>query len=242
MADLFTQLWEMEIAGIRVTPILLAILVCYGLFLLIQAAMKNKAPQFKRRNLPKEIKEDNDLKQKLIGHYAGHILKLGNETLGHVLSFDTTKEKPVIVKVKGKLFVQEPIPKDIGDEKRIVKVFTFKVCKNNRLSILIAKIFNIGTWYIMADELGLRFQFDEIVINPNVDHDIQSGVLYFGGRAKEVIENIGYKMNRENETEEFLNYIPKMNFLETNLSGIVAKKREEAAIEKEKFKGQSESD
>jgi hypothetical protein len=241
MVDIFTAAWEYRIGNIQVVPIILVIIVLYLIFLFIKS-MANRTPQFKRRNLPEELKEDNDLKMKLIGRYSGYTLKLGNEPLGYVLSFDTTKEKPVIVKIKDKLYVQQPIQHEIDGEKRTVKIFTFKVCKNNRLSILIAKIFNKGTWYIMADELGLRFQFDEIVINPNVDHDIQSGVIYFGGRAKEVIENSGYKMNRENETEEFLNYIPKMNFLETNLSGIVAKKREEAAIEKEKFKGQSESD
>lgn len=66
------------------------------------------------------------------------------------------------------------------------------------------------------------------------------GIMIYTKTARDYVENIAFKLNRQEELTEIADFIPKQNYLEVTTATSVAKAREKAQIEKEKYRGQIE--
>lgn len=234
MVDYLTSIWNFQIMGIQITPLIIFIAVCYGAYLLIKRLWKTKEPKFEKKEIKKEFKKENNELFSSLSIKANKTLRLGYNTIGFVMEYVTFKEKPRLALIKGKL-------KLVEDKTAIKKdILGLKVRNNNILWWLLSKL-GIGIKYYFIDKDLTTDSDNEIIINQNAEFTIFNGVTIFSNQAREVVENIAFKINREAELEELINYIPKMNYLETTTSQIVARLREKAEIEKEKYRGQVDS-
>jgi hypothetical protein len=202
---------------------------------------KPKQKEFKKKELEKEVKKDNELEYNTLGfNLPKKYLCYGYNRIGWVLSYLPYNQLPKMVlkrKFRSKLMIaSEEAEKNIPKE----RIIGLKVCKPNKLYRALAK-FNIGIKYYLVDERYLTQTPQEIIINPSASHSIYLNVVIFSTKAKDIIENIAYRISRTEELEELINFLPKQTYLETGVSGLMAKMREKATIEKEKYKGQIES-
>jgi len=99
---------------------------------------------------------------------------------------------------------------------------------------------NFGISYILIPRELVNESKDVVVIDPTANPSYFFGTTIYNQSGREFLENLVYKFNRKNELDEFANQIPKQNYLEVNTASIVARAREKAKIEKEKYRGQIE--
>jgi hypothetical protein len=118
-------------------------------------------------------------------------------------------------------------------------IYCFKVRGTGIMSQVLA-YFNFGLRYYLVDKDFVTQSAGEVIINPTAEHTNFLGVIIFSSKAREIVENIAFKINRENELEALINFLPKMEYLETSIAGQVAKLREKAEIEANKYKSQTE--
>jgi hypothetical protein len=227
MADYIADFFSAKIYGI---PIWFLVIITLFIFVVIYVKKNVKPKPFKKKVLKEEVDKDFKEEFKNTGFKVNKRLLLGFTTIGFALKQINAVDLPKLVKIKGKLIYSKNEGKNI---------IAFSKCKPNPISRFLA-LLGIRIKYVLVDEEYLRYDNNTVIINPSANHSTFCGVLIFSTKAKEITENIAYKINRENELEELINFIPKMSYLETNVSSKVAELREKADIEKEKYKGQVE--
>lgn len=229
MPDLISTIWNYKIMGIQIIPIVIFVGIVFLAFKLIKYLLSHKEQHFRKKELKKEVKDYNYEDVQLGFPVNKKLVYRVNQ--GLILEATIHKGIPTMEKERGKLkFNYDDTDKNS---------WKLKIRNHGFLWKILAK-FNKGIWYVEVDESLITELSDEIKINPNADYVIDSGVKIFGGISKNIINNISYLKNTENISEALINFIPKMEYLETDTSSNVAIKREIAEIEKEKYKGQVE--
>lgn len=239
MPDFITDMMNSTFLGVPTIFLIGAIIVIF--FLLY--TMKGKPKAFKRIPLAREIRNDFDLRYKLSGVPIRKRLKAegGFVTIGYAIGYFTYKWDKNIP-LRARLQYLERIKKAVkqkAEEQDIEEVIVVKMCKNNPISKALALI---GMYhYMIIPRTKYRINEKELIIRSGANLDQFFGIEICSQSGKEIIENIAFKLNRANELDEFVNQIPKQNYLELSTAQFTAKARETAAIEKEKYKGQIEN-
>lgn len=227
-----------------------------GAFIVYHFFFKGKEKQIKRVSLEKTIIEDLDLLYKTFGIGMNLELSTGLATIGHVLGyinifFDPTKTQfqNLNANKQLKLFVKKESEKvkskDQNDNKEkpqfIEELYLFKACGTGRFDKILALLFDRGTKYYLIKKDLVKFNHYQVVINPYGEPDTYYKLIVYGKAAKLKIDSIAYKVALQNTLEELVNYIPKMNYLEVDIGGAIAKMREKAIIQKGMYEGQLEN-
>lgn len=215
------------------TIFIIAILAIVILFVWKAKPREQKAPHV---DLKKEVKKDLEsyeltpLKKPL---------RAGFQNIGYAIGYANLfydKTLPLAANIKRNKQAKEAT----NTTKDVETHYLIKYCKNNFIAKSMAKLGLAGKFMILPTE-AVSNLFNEVNIEPYSQPTYFLDIAVYGRNAKNFIENIAFKLNRQAELEELAGWIPKMNYLETNIAGAVAKAREKAQIEKEKYKGQIES-
>ncbi len=226
------------------------------LVLIIIVVMRTTSKdKFKRRDTAKEIKLDLEFLSKTFGTPVNKRLDTGLTKSRYILrqfpilwDINTTIRQNIKQSRHLRAYLKSnPAKKEIIDgketgriKKEFEELYALKVCGVGIINETLAKI-NIGTHFILIPNNLIDLSKDSINIKPMAQPQTQFGVVIYSSSGREYVENIAYKLNRENELDEFVNYIPKQNYLEVKTASAVARARERANIEKEKYRGQVES-
>jgi len=235
------------------TPILFGVptwfFVGVGLLVAIAILYKPKPETFKRKSTTKEIKEEFDKLFKMFGTPVNKRLDSGISSIRFVLSYISIywdRNLSIKMNLKEGRQLRRFLRKnpDMVDEKGNLKanyeeMYIFRVCPTGVIGKVLAKI-GLRVNYMLVPRNLTDISKDIIVIDPKAIPSQIFQTIIYDKSGREYIENVCYKLNRENELDEFVNQIPKQNYLEVNTASRVAKAREEANIEKEKYKGQLE--
>lgn len=177
----------------------------------------------------------------LVGYIIGFMPLVWNRKIPikDNLNIQNIKEvKEAMIQIKNEPMLNPSKKQKYIEE--IVDMKILKVCKNNILSKGIAKISGFGVKYIIIESTQLKTYEDRMIINTSSQPTIFYDIFIFSKSSREFIENISFKINRENELQEIANIVPRTVFWDTTLAKWVARAREQADIEREKFRGQKE--
>jgi hypothetical protein len=122
-----------------------------------------------------------------------------------------------------------------------IEMFCFKVCSNNMLSKILAQFLNVGITYFFIEESFVKIDQSSIQFSPFLQRQYFFGQFIFSKIGRDVIDNTAFRIDRENVLQETANQIPRTVFFDTELAKGVARMREVASIEKDRFKSQKES-
>jgi len=223
--------------------------VILGVIAFLYFTNKSKPEKFKRINTKKELNRKFSKAFKDYGTSVKKKLYFGMFQKGFILRSNSmywdSNLKFLIHKSKfelAKFLKKNPSYRDDKGKlkKDFKKINAFQVCGKGILNRGLAWLgFGIKT-YLIPDQYLLDTK-DDIVVNPAVSPTSFFDFYIIGEAGKEIVENACFKLNRENELDEFVNQIPKQNYLEVSTSSAIAKAREKAHIEKQKYAGQLES-
>ena len=212
-------------------------------------SMKPKEQQFKRMDTAKEIKQDLDFLFKTFSTPLDKRLDSGITKVRHAFSYIpiywddnfSLKENLQDERQLRRFLKQNPKLNEKGKLKQdFDDMYVLKVCGHTLPNRLLGKI-GVGVSYMIIPKGMLDMSKDVLVLDTKSVPSTMFGVTIFSKSGREFIENVVYKLNRQNELDEFVNQIPKQNYLEVSTASAVAKARERANIEREKYKGQLES-
>lgn len=195
------------------------------------------------RELMAKVKKDradkrhDDSLKDTIRNYRKSIVSNGNtETIQEIQDI-VSGENP---------YVEAELEQDIIKGKRKGKTIVLpvnmkclRVCKNNSISKIFSSI-GLGVKYMIVDDAMLTISDHGYVLNPMVQPSMFYNIMFFSTTARIFIEDIGFRINRQNEIQELANIIPREMFFSNELAKKVASWREQADIEREKFRGQKE--
>lgn len=242
-----TGIWlalSQRVFGIQVMYWLLII----GAIIFIIWKLKPKQEKFKRKDTKKELNKKFFQAYKDYGTNVGKLMNFGMFPKGYIFKANVLywdrNLKFLIYKSKRDLKKFLKNNKDYADKdgklkKDFVKINAFLVSGKSLFSRGLGKL-GIGLkTYLIPDEYIIDRK-DTIVVNPMVSPIDFFGFQAIGKEAIQIVENACFKLNRENELDEFVNQIPKQNYLEVSTATRIAVAREKAKIEKAKYKGQIE--
>ena len=215
-----------------------------------------KKEKFKRHDTAKEIREDLNFLAKTFGTVVNKRLDTGLTKSRFVLrqfpilwDINTTLRQNIKEARHLRAYLKaNPKKRELDKEgkptgrikKEFEELYALKVCGVGIINKTLAKV-NIGTHFILIPRHLIDMSKDTLNIKPMAQPQTQFGIVIYSVSGREYIENIAYKLNRESELDELRNYIPKQNYLEVATASAVAKARERASIEREKYRGQVES-
>jgi len=222
--------------------------VIIAVLLLVLYLIWKPKQKFKRKDTKKEL--DKSLKKAFKAYGTkiekridfgmfpkGHILKSNvmfwDRNLKFLIHYSDRKLKKFLKNNK------EYTDKNGNLKKDFIKINAFLVCGKNIIWRLFGKLGFGNRIYLIPDEYILENK-DIVVVNPLVSPKEFFGIYIIGEESRQIIEDICFRLNRENELDELVNQIPKQNYLEVSTAGLIARAREKAKIEKEKYKGQIE--
>jgi len=222
---------------------------------------RKKEEKFKRKSTIKDMKNELKLIFKLFGKPLNKRIDSGMTTWRHGISyipFYWDQNKPLSANIKTSRQMTNFLRKNpdkakvISTYKRdgkeikvkgikpdIVEMYIIKVCDYKFIGKTLSKL-GVGINYLVVSKNILEKSKDVIQIQPNLLPNVEFNIIFFENSARQFVENVVYKLNREEELDEFRNQIPKQNYLEVSTAGLVARAREKATIEKAKYKGQIE--
>lgn len=228
---------------------------------------KSGDKQLQRIALEELILEDLDTLYKYFHVNVGKVLTSGFNNVSYVLgavSIFNDPNKPLLTNLKANTQLANKVKADnqevdkensnseTKDEKKpkkkkeieikpIEELYCFKVCDTGIRARLMAHFFNSGTSYFIVPKKLVKITAGAVVMEPNVSKDVYFKLIIFSESGKNLVDNITFKVQTEQLLKEFVNYIPKMNYLETDIASAIAKMRERAEIEKAKYKSQTEN-
>jgi hypothetical protein len=208
--------------------------------------------QFKYLEMTKAVHDDLDSLYKNFSERMGKSVYLGITRVGFVLGFTNLLWNKK-VKIKDNISINNV--KEVAEATNEIKknsqmnkfkeittpMKILKICSNRFPAKQLAMLFGFGTKYLIVDNSLLSDSEYGLVIDSQSQPSMFYGITIFSRSARAFIENVSFRINRENELQEFANQIPKMAFFENRLANIVARMREQALIEKEKYKSQMEA-
>ncbi len=225
-------------------------------FALIIILRQTKQEKFKRHDTSKEIKQDLDFLIKTFGTPVNKRLDTGLTKSRFILrqipilwDINTTLRQNIKESRHLRAYLKSNPEKQELDEqgkptgkikKEFEELYGLKVCGVGIVNRTLAT-FDFKTHFILIPKHFIDLSKDTINIKPLAQPQTQFGVVIYSMSGREYIENIAYKLNRESELDEIRNYIPKQNYLEVKTASAVARARERAQIEREKYRGQVES-
>ena len=122
-----------------------------------------------------------------------------------------------------------------------VPMFALKVCSPTVLLKVLARFLGVGTdwWVINKDQL--KQEEGNIYIVANFQRRTPFDIFVFSQAGKQLVEDISFGVERENIWQETANQIPRAVHFDTEASKSLIYRREDAKIEKDKHKAQTES-
>ncbi len=115
--------------------------------------------------------------------------------------------------------------------------FLFETYPNSIIGKLMMKFKREGK-YTIVDEDYIRHDGKNYIINPNAQFVEYLGIYIFSDKSKQIVSDVAFKIVKEQELDELVNFLPKMTYLELNqakfsskldkISQMDRKKREEA--------------
>lgn len=249
MADINSFMNELTSAEFFGIPVIFIIGIMVVLFVIILKT-RGKKKDRPRLNLTKATKEyfdnlynifyEKDKKKILqgfnsIGFALGHFTMYWDSTTNLKAELAKIKTEGGSGKLKNKL--KAAIDAESEDNKNIKELIVIRYCERGILSKAMAKIFKKYKYMLVPAD---KIEMDDKIIKLDrlISKDEFNGTVYFSAAGKESIENIAYKISREEELCEIADYIPKQNYLEKETASKTIRAREDAEIEKEKYKGQ----
>lgn len=215
------------------------IAIIAGLLILLFLVWKFKPKEGRKRlNLAKEVRKDFDEMYRMFGEATNKKLNAGFIRVGYALGqFPLYWDKNL--PSKKNLRASQQLKNAVKKAPEIEELTAFRMCKNNLLDRGLAKLgFKITYILIPSDKIDLGEK--EISFPSSLQPQEFLGVYITSKTSRDYVENIAFKLNREEELTEIADFIPKQNYLEVSTATDVAKARERAKIEKEKYKGQIE--
>jgi hypothetical protein len=122
-----------------------------------------------------------------------------------------------------------------------IPMFVFKICSPAIVSKLFARILGIGIDWFLLNKDQVIFESTKILITANFQRRIPFDIFTFSQAGKNLVEDISFGVERENIWQETANQIPRAVHFDTEASKALIYRREDAKIEKEKHKAQTES-
>jgi hypothetical protein len=207
-----------------------------GVLIFIIFELKSKLDKKEKEfvKIPIEQRTIEDIKQRagMFGYNTNYYLRVGFRYIGrikNIAEFKSTIEYIEFGQTKRK--VKDAIDKNF---------YLLKILDFGFIPLFKAIFLGKYIWFIIDTEL-IEFKTREAEVNPNHQAEYYNGVWIFSNEGKEVLHKIVFKSTLKEMAEGQINFLPKLEFIETKLSNIIARKREDALIEKEKYKGQTES-
>jgi len=229
-----------KILGIDVLPLIIGIsFVIIVIWLIFTRKIKKK--EFKPLDLKKQVKEDLNEEYKYFSLPINKFIYSGLSKIGFAIGYMPMMWNKKLKKFKGIKNLRGKKQKEIDNP---IEVYAIKVCSKNRIKKEFAKRLGRigrGTRYFIIDKSMINITDEGIFFDANIQRRNFFGQFIFSTSAKNIVEDISFRINRQNELQEIANITPRVVFFDTELSKRLAIERERAEIEKEKFRGQKES-
>lgn len=234
--DSINQIFEVKLLGIPVV-ILFAVMIFAFWFLL----KYRKAEGRKRLNLIKEVGNDFNLMYRTFGERLGKKLYAGFVEVGYAIgSYPIYWDKFTSARanVKSSKQLKNFVASQSKEGKNIEEMTCFKMAHKGLLSKALAAL-GFKTYFMIVPTKNIDMN-KTISIPASLQGQEFLGIMIYTKTARDYVENIAFKLNRQEELTEIADFIPKQNYLEVTTATSVAKAREKAQIEKEKYRGQIE--
>lgn len=235
--DTITGIMDVKLLGIPV------IFIIGALFFVIWFVWNYKPKTGRKRlNLSKQVRSDFDMMYKTFGEPVGKKLNAGFIRVGYAIGqFPIYWDKYSSVRnnLKANKQLKSVVAKDTKEGKHIDEMTCFKICKNNVFSRGLA-LLGFKTNYMIIPTKYLDIGTKDISFPASLQVQEFLGILFSTKTSRDYVENIAFKLNRQEELTEIADFIPKQNYLEVSTATSVAKARERAKIESDKYKGQIE--
>ena len=247
MADILTEANNWLSSGNNIIYLMLLGAVIVIVFLV--ASKKSKQKEYKAIDLRKQIKLELTQLYNTFGEPVNKSLFKNGVEIGKVLGFmpliwneeisikdniqmnSKSEVKDVVMQVKGY---------DNKDEEKIKIAVTMKCCKVSSRNKL-KKALGLGTrFHIIKDKL-LTYDGVGWIISASSQPAIFYDIIFYNVPARVFVEDVGFRINRENELNEIANSVPRVVFWDNEFAKRAMAMREDAEIQKARFKGQKEA-
>ena len=145
---------------------------------------------------------------------------------------EVTSRTSKVKMIRGKREVDFSIP---------IPLYAFKVCNPNMTSKILARIFSYGIDWMLLEKNQVNFEKNKIILTANFQRRTPFDIFIFSQAGKSLVEDITFGQERENIWQETANQIPRAVHFDTEASKSLIYRREDAKLEKEKRKAQTES-
>lgn len=122
-----------------------------------------------------------------------------------------------------------------------VPMYMFKVCEANIIKKLLARFLNIGIDWMLFNKEQIMNKDDKIYLTANFQRRMPFDVFVYSQAGLKLVEDISFGVERENIWQETANQIPRAVHFDTEASKSLIYRREDAKLEKEKRRAQTES-
>ena len=122
-----------------------------------------------------------------------------------------------------------------------IPMFVFKICPSKMISKVLARFLGVGVDWFLLNSNQVVFEPGKILLTANFQRRQANDIFTFSQAGKNLIEDITFGVERENIWQETANQIPRAVHFDTEASKSLIYRREDAKIEKEKHKAQTES-
>jgi len=229
------------------------VLIAVGFFWLLLKSRKDDS--FKRKNISVEIKKEFNLLFKMFQLPVNKRIDSGISKVRFAISYiplywDKTIPFRANLNSQRQIRTFLKYNKDMAELDKDGKIlpkfkpeykemYCFKMSGHKTVDKFLGGL-GFGVSYMLVPTDLVDITKDFLVIDPKAMPQMLYNTVIFDTSGRQYLENIAYKLNREEELSEVVNFVPKQNFLEVSTAGMVARAREKANIEKEKYKGQIE--
>jgi hypothetical protein len=172
----------------------------------------------------KAYKELNEIEKKNIDEVAKDELR--NEKIETA----PVDEKVKFSRGKKEIRYSQPIP-----------MFALKTCSAGLSSKVLARFLGVGVDWWLLDSNQITFEQDRVLLTANFQRRMPFDIFTFSQAGKNLVQDISFGVERENIWQETANQIPRAVHFDTEASKALLFRREDARIEKEKHKAQTES-
>jgi hypothetical protein len=134
--------------------------------------------------------------------------------------------------IRGKKVINYPVP---------IPMFMLKMCSPGTISTLLARFLGVGVDWFLLNKDQITFEPTKVLLTANFQRRTPFDIFIFSQEGKNLVQDITYGIERENIWQETSNQIPRAVHFDTEASKSLIYRREDAKIEKDKHKAQTES-